>query len=393
MTALNMILAQATTAAKASATTVANESLWDLTLKGGWIMIPLALLAIVSIYIFFERTFAITGASREDKDFMQKIKTFIHQGKIEEARALCQQTNSPSSRMIEKGISRIGRPMNDVLVAVENVGNIEVSKLEKGFSWLATTAAGAPMLGFLGTVTGMVQAFMALAGAGSSANVTVLSQGIYEALVTTVAGLIVGIIAMFAYNFLSSRVKKVMSQLNNKTLLRRIKKMALKRQHDTQSAFSMSSMTDVVFLLLIFFMVTSTFVFPSALEVNLPQSSQTTQLKPSSRIYIDSLQRVWVTEADSLNEGYARPVDETQLVGFLQSVKNGSDSEHQFVALHADEAVPYGKIVEILDLGTKAGLKVVLATKPSSSSANEAPEQDVTQPAASATDAATPPNQ
>lgn len=218
MTALNMILAQATTAAKASATTVANESLWDLTLKGGWIMIPLALLAIVSIYIFFERTFAITGASREDKDFMQKIKNFIHQGKIEEARALCQQTNSPSSRMIEKGISRIGRPMNDVLVAVENVGNIEVSKLEKGFSWLATTAAGAPMLGFLGTVTGMVQAFMALAGAGSSANVTVLSQGIYEALVTTVAGLIVGIIAMFAYNFLSSRVKKVMNKLERNTM-------------------------------------------------------------------------------------------------------------------------------------------------------------------------------
>lgn len=218
MTALNMILAQATTAAKASATTVANESLWDLTLKGGWIMIPLALLAIVSIYIFFERTFAITGASREDKDFMQKIKIFIHQGKIEEARALCQQTNSPSSRMIEKGISRIGRPMNDVLVAVENVGNIEVSKLEKGFSWLATTAAGAPMLGFLGTVTGMVQAFMALAGAGSSANVTVLSQGIYEALVTTVAGLIVGIIAMFAYNFLSSRVKKVMNKLERNTM-------------------------------------------------------------------------------------------------------------------------------------------------------------------------------
>ncbi|MDY4911065.1 MAG: MotA/TolQ/ExbB proton channel family protein [Sodaliphilus sp.] len=213
-----MILAQATTAAKASATTVANESLWDLTLKGGWIMIPLALLAIVSIYIFFERTFAITGASREDKDFMQKIKTFIRQGKIEEARALCQQTNSPSSRMIEKGISRIGRPMNDVLVAVENVGNIEVSKLEKGFSWLATTAAGAPMLGFLGTVTGMVQAFMALAGAGSSANVTVLSQGIYEALVTTVAGLIVGIIAMFAYNFLSSRVKKVMNKLERNTM-------------------------------------------------------------------------------------------------------------------------------------------------------------------------------
>lgn len=218
MTPLNLILAQATTAAKDAATTVANESLWDLVLKGGWIMIPLALLAIVSIYVFFERTFAISSASREDKDFMQKIKNFIHEGKIEEARKLCQETNSPSSRMIEKGISRVGRPMNDVLVAVENVGNIEISKLEKGFSWLATTAAGAPMIGFLGTVTGMVQAFMALAGAGSSANVTVLSQGIYEALVTTVAGLIVGIIAMFAYNFLSSRVKKVMNKLENSTM-------------------------------------------------------------------------------------------------------------------------------------------------------------------------------
>ncbi|MCQ2291290.1 MAG: MotA/TolQ/ExbB proton channel family protein, partial [Muribaculaceae bacterium] len=106
MTPLNLILAQATTAAKDAATTVANESLWDLVLKGGWIMIPLALLAIVSIYVFFERTFAISSASREDKDFMQKIKNFIHEGKIEEARKLCQETNSPSSRMIEKGISR-----------------------------------------------------------------------------------------------------------------------------------------------------------------------------------------------------------------------------------------------------------------------------------------------
>ena len=173
--------------------------------------------------------------------------------------------------------------------------------------------------------------------------------------------------------------------------------MALKRQHETQSAFSMSSMTDVVFLLLIFFMVTSTFVFPSALEVNLPQSSQTTQLKPSSRIYIDSLQQVWVTEADSLNEGTARPVDATQLQGFMQSVKNGSDGEHQFVALHADEAVSYGKIVEILDMGAKVGLKVVLATKPSNTE-SAVPVQDETQTqptAAAATEApaATEPNQ
>lgn len=216
MTTLHLILAQAPAAPAGEI--VANESLWDLTLKGGWIMIPLALLAVVSIYIFFERIIAISQAAREDKDFMQRIKEFIHAGNIDAARKLCQSTNSPSSRMIDKGISRIGRPMNDVMIAVENVGNIEISKLEKGFSWLATTAAGAPMIGFLGTVTGMVQAFMALAGAGSSANVTVLSQGIYEALVTTVAGLIVGIIAMFAYNFLSSRVKKVMNKLENSTM-------------------------------------------------------------------------------------------------------------------------------------------------------------------------------
>ena len=219
MTFLNLILAQtAPAASQATQAIVANESLWDLTLKGGWIMIPLALLAVVSIYIFFERLFAIAKAGRQDKDFMQKIKDLIHDGNIDEAKKLCDDTNSPSSRMIAKGVSRIGRPMSDVLVAVENVGNIEISNLEKGFSWLATTAAGAPMIGFLGTVTGLVQAFMALAGAGSSANVTVLSQGIYEALVTTVAGLIVGIIAMFAYNYLTSRVKKIMNKLENSTM-------------------------------------------------------------------------------------------------------------------------------------------------------------------------------
>lgn len=220
MTILNMILAQAAGAAQAStAPAVATESLWDLTLAGGWLMIPLALLLVVSIYIFFERVFAINHVGKEDnKAFMQQIRDHIHAGRIEEAQKLCQATNSPYGRMIAKGVARIGRPMNDVLVAVENVGNMEVANLEKGFSWLATTAAGAPMIGFLGTVTGMVQAFMALAKAGTSANVTILSQGIYEALVTTVAGLIVGIVAMFAYNYLTSRVSKVMNKLERSTM-------------------------------------------------------------------------------------------------------------------------------------------------------------------------------
>ena len=220
MTILNMILAQAAGAAQAgTAPAVATESLWDLTLAGGWLMIPLALLLVVSIYIFFERVFAINHVGKEDnKAFMQQIRDHIHAGRIEEAQKLCQATNSPYGRMIAKGVARIGRPMNDVLVAVENVGNMEVANLEKGFSWLATTAAGAPMIGFLGTVTGMVQAFVALAKAGTSANVTILSQGIYEALVTTVAGLIVGIVAMFAYNYLTSRVSKVMNKLERSTM-------------------------------------------------------------------------------------------------------------------------------------------------------------------------------
>ena len=205
--------------AEAAEPIVKELSVWELIKAGGWwIMIPLALLAIVSIYIFFERLFAINHANRQDKSFMDRIKEYIHRGEVDQALKLCQDTNTPYSRMIEKGVTRIGRPMNDVLVAIENVGNMEVAKLEKGFNWLATTAAGAPMIGFLGTVTGMVQAFFQLASAGNNSNVTILASGIYQALVTTVAGLIVGIIALFAYNFLTSRVNKVMNKLEGKTM-------------------------------------------------------------------------------------------------------------------------------------------------------------------------------
>lgn len=193
-------------------------SLWQLTLDGGYIMIPLAILLLVSIYIFVERYIVINRASKEDSTFMQRIKDYIHEGEIESAMKLCKKTDTPYSRLILKGVTRIGRPMNDVLVAIENTGNLEVSALGKGFTWLSTTAAGAPMLGFLGTVTGMIEAFFALANAGTAANITVLSSGIYQALVTTVAGLIVGIIAMFAYNYLVSRVNRVMNSLEGKTM-------------------------------------------------------------------------------------------------------------------------------------------------------------------------------
>lgn len=197
---------------------VKELSVWDLTMRGGFIMIPLAILSIISIYIFVERCIAISRARKEDSSFMQRIRDYIYDGEIESARNLCQRTDTPYSRLILKGISRIGRPMNDVLVAIENTGNIEIANLEKGLPWLATTAAGGPMIGFLGTVIGMVNAFYNLASAGTSANIAVLADGIYEALVTTVAGLIVGIIALFAYNYLVARINKVMNNLEAKTM-------------------------------------------------------------------------------------------------------------------------------------------------------------------------------
>ncbi|MBQ7824611.1 MAG: MotA/TolQ/ExbB proton channel family protein [Bacteroidaceae bacterium] len=193
-------------------------NMWELSLKGGIIMIPLLLLSVLAVYILIERILAIRQAEKEDTTFMDRIKDYIHEGQIDSALNLCRKSNTPYARMVEKGISRLGRPMNDVLVAIENVGNIEVAKLEKGFPIIATTAAGAPMLGFLGTVTGMVRAFFDMSSAGSAADITLLSAGIYEALVTTVAGLVVGIIALFAYNYLVSRVNGVVNKMEARTL-------------------------------------------------------------------------------------------------------------------------------------------------------------------------------
>lgn len=210
-----MLLTQATTAA---ATGVAGMSIWDLCVQGGFIMIVLAVLSLICVYVFIERFLVIRSAAHEDSSFMEKVKGLIKNGRIAEARQLCAQQNSPYSRLIDKGIARIGRPMGDVLVAIENTGNLEVAQLNRRLPWLATTAAGAPMLGFLGTVIGMVQSFYQLASAGNSANIGLLADGIYQALVTTVAGLIVGIIALFAYNYLNSRINGVMNRMEGRTM-------------------------------------------------------------------------------------------------------------------------------------------------------------------------------
>ncbi len=204
------ILLQSTTAPVPAQ---AHLSFWELALKGGWVMIPIALLSIISVYIFIDRYFALRRAARLDKNFMNRIKEYILDDKIEAAVALCHSTDSPTARMILKGLQRLGRPLNDVHTAIENVGNMEIAKLEKGIPLLASVAGAAPMLGFFGTVTGMVRAFYTMASAGSNLNVGLLSAGIYEALVTTVAGLMVGIPAYFFYNYLVVKVDEVLFNL------------------------------------------------------------------------------------------------------------------------------------------------------------------------------------
>ncbi len=192
-------------------------SAWELALKGGWVMIILLFLSFIAVFIFFDRYFLIKKASKENLNFMNKIKDYIHDDKIDSAITLCQSANTPTARMIEKGINRIGRPLNDINAAIETVGKLEVSKLEKGLPILASIAGGAPMIGFLGTVLGMIRAFYDMSNAGNNIDVNLLSTGIYTALVTTAAGLIIGIIGYFAYNFLVSKVEQVVFNLEGNT--------------------------------------------------------------------------------------------------------------------------------------------------------------------------------
>lgn len=194
-------------------------NLWSMAVKGGGIMIVLGLMSLLCFYILFERNYVIRKAGREEPLFMDKIKDYILGGELKAAIAYCRSVNTPAARMIEKGISRLGRPVNDVQAAIENVGNIEVAKLEKGMTIMATISGGAPMIGFLGTVTGMVKAFWQMANAGNNIDITMLSGGIYEAMITTVGGLIVGIIAMFSYNYLVTLVDGVVNKMEAKTMV------------------------------------------------------------------------------------------------------------------------------------------------------------------------------
>ena len=193
--------------------------LGSLILAGGWLMIPLGILSVISIYIFFERYSMLRKASYNDPKFMTKIRDLVAAGKRQEAIMLCRRQHTPIARMIEKGITQIGKPINEVHRSIENVGNLEVSRLENGLPFLATTAGGAPMIGFLGTVVGMVQAFMNLSTAGGGVDMALLSSGIYTAMITTVGGLVVGIPAYFGYNYLVTRVEKLVFQMEANTMV------------------------------------------------------------------------------------------------------------------------------------------------------------------------------
>jgi len=208
------ILLQGTPVTEATEVTKeATMSLADLYLAGGWVMYLITLLSFVALYIFIERYLVIKKASKSDANFMNRIKDYMYEGKVDAALQLCKRTDSPQARMVEKGITRLGRPLADVTVAIENVGRLEVHKLEKRFPTLATIAGAAPLMGFFGTVIGMVQAFYEMSLAGNSLDISTLSGGIYTALITTVGGLILGILAYFGYNQLVVKVENVVFQL------------------------------------------------------------------------------------------------------------------------------------------------------------------------------------
>ena len=180
----------------------------DLAIKGGWTMIPIGIMSLIAVYLIIERLIAINKAKREDSNFMNNIKDFIHNGKIDAAISLCRATPTPIARMLEKGIARIGHSLEEISIAIENRAKLEVYGLEKNLSILATIAGAAPLMGLIGTVTGMVQTFFGIANSGKGVEIAVLAGGVYQAMIATVGGLIVGITAYIGYNLLVSRVEK-----------------------------------------------------------------------------------------------------------------------------------------------------------------------------------------
>jgi len=195
-----------------------STSLWSMFNMGGPLMWVLLALSILAIYLIGRKWWMIRSASKIDPHFMQDIRDYMNEGKTKSAITLCGKYDNPVARMVETGIHRMGRPMSDIQNAIENCGNVEVARLEKGLPLLASIAGGAPMIGFLGTVLGMVKAFFNMSKAGNNIDITLLSDGIYTAMLTTVGGLIVGIIAYFGYNWLTSQISDLVYKMESSTM-------------------------------------------------------------------------------------------------------------------------------------------------------------------------------
>lgn len=197
--------------------TTQSISIFEMAVKGGWLMIVLLLLSILAIYLFGKKWWEIHSASKIDPNFLKDIKDYLRDGKTKSAKTLCTKFDSPVARMAEAGLENCGKSVSEVQNAIENAGNVEISRLEKGLSYLAMIAGGAPMIGFLGTVVGMVQAFFNMSNAGNNIDISLLSGGIYTAMITTVGGLVVGILAYFGYNFLTAKVSDAVFDMQNAT--------------------------------------------------------------------------------------------------------------------------------------------------------------------------------
>ena len=213
--ALSDTTAQSQVAVQLAGETADKMNLFDMALKGGWIMLVLLLLSILCFYIFFNRIAVYRKADIKDPHFMDRINDYMKNNEVKSAQIFCQATASPISRIVEKGVGLADHDAKDIQLGMENAANVEIAKLEKGLKGLSTIASAAPMIGFLGTVIGMVRAFWEMANAGNNIDVSLLSSGIYEAMITTVGGLIVGIIALFAYNYLVSRVDAIANEMES----------------------------------------------------------------------------------------------------------------------------------------------------------------------------------
>jgi biopolymer transport protein ExbB len=223
---LNSILLQAGPNLAEASTPLSNavqpaglmNELIQTAFKSGLVMIPLLFLTMVAVFIFLERYVAIYKAGRINSKLMNNLREHIRDGKFDSAFSLCRIENTPTSRMIEKGISRIGRSLADVTTAIENVGNQEISRLERGLPVLASVVGAAPMLGIIGTLVGVIQAFYEMASSGKTIDLTLIASNVYQTLVTTVAGFIVGIIAYIAYNILVASVERAIFKLESATI-------------------------------------------------------------------------------------------------------------------------------------------------------------------------------